>query len=199
MRRTIFKSGGWRAFPWAGAVAGLALLSACGADISQAFVHRSGVPSAFSHGAGGRDMRTVILGNPFAMPKDEADEAVIDSIQGMNNGPVTHFTTRPSADALAPYRIVILFEPPKTLVYRHLCGDAAALESEARDGRLRVSIAFCVNDSLYAHVDSSIPRADSPHDPAFRKMMGRATFLLIPPVDPTTAGDDACEAPTICP
>ena len=182
--------------PRAGAVAGLALLSACGADISQAFVHRSGVPSAFSHGAGGRDMRTVILGNPFALPKDEA---VIDSIQGMNNGPVTHFTTRPSADARAPYRIVILFEPPKTLVYRHLCGDAAALQSAARDGRLRVSIAFCVNDSLYAHVDSSIPSTDSPHDPAFRKMMARATFLLIPSVDPTTAGDDACEAPAICP
>ena len=30
-------------------------------------------------------------------------------------------------------------------------------------------------------------------------MMARATFLLIPWSDPTTAGDDAREAPTICP
>lgn len=166
-----------------GAVAVLALVSACGAELSQSFVHRSGVPSAFSYGAGGRDIRTVFLGNPFAMPAAVTDEAVIDSIQGINNGPVTNFMTRPSGNACAAHRIVILFDLPKALVYRHLCGDAAALESVARDGRLRVSIAFCVNDSLDAHVDSSIPRADSLHDPAFRKMMPWATFLLIPWTD----------------
>ncbi|MDP6805207.1 MAG: hypothetical protein QF902_07720 [Rhodospirillales bacterium] len=199
MQQTTLKARGWRAFFRTGAVAGLALLSACGAELSQSFVHRSGVPSAFNYGAGGRDLRTVVLGNPFAMPKVVIDEAVIDSIQGMNNGPVTHFTIAPSNDARAPYRVVILFDPPKTLAWRDLCGNAAALESVARDARLRVSIAFCVNEPLYAHVDSSIPSADSPDDPAFRKMMGRATFLLIPPRDPTTAGDDACEAPTVCP
>ena len=197
MRQTTLKARGWRAFLWAGAVTGLALVSACGAELSQSFVHRSGVPSAFSYGAGGRDILTVILGNPFAMPKAETDEAVIDSIQGMNSGPATHFTTRQSENARAPYRIVILFDPPKTLVWRDLCGEAAALASEARDGRLHASIAFCVNESLYAHVDSSIPSTGSPDDPAFRKMMGRAAYLLIPPWDPMR--HDACEAPVICP
>ncbi|MSO54869.1 MAG: hypothetical protein EXQ90_07100 [Rhodospirillales bacterium] len=111
-------------------------------------------------------------------------------MQGQNAPPPTHFTTTPAVSARTNYRVVMLFNPPLSQTSSALCGDTSRLVSTPRgDGRLRMLTAFCVSDNLMSDVTSSVPNVTTPHDQAFRAMVGRATFALIPLNDPYDSRD----------
>ena len=180
------------------ALALLALaLSACSATVGNLIpqYYRPGIQSSFAYGGGGRDMTVIVHGNPFSLPKAEVDQIVVDAMQGQNAPPPTHFTTTPSANARPNYRVVTLFNPPLSQSSSALCGDPSRLVSTPRgDGRLRLLTAFCVSENLMSDVASNLPSVTSPRDPAFRSMIARATFALIPLNDPYDSGD-RCRLP----
>ena len=170
---------------WRGlALGGLAFLGACGAVISQAHHHGTNVPSRFQHASAGRDLTTVIVGNPFSVPKQTLERIVTDAMQEHYFGAVTHFTTTPGANARRKFRIVMMFDPPVGMAGDALCGKVADLPPARADGRLRLLTAFCAGDYLESEVAASIPRVGAPDAPKFNGLIGAAMRDLLPDRDP---------------
>ena len=165
-----------------------ALLAGCGAPTTMSRVYGAGVPSLFTYAAGGRDMRTVVVGNPFSAPRTEVEKAITDAMQGNHYGPPTRFTTEPSANARAGYRIVIMFDPPRTLPNRVVCGGTEGLRADPDGERLRLLTAFCTQDTLRSQVVATMAPVASPHAPAFRDLIAASMWDLIPAIDPATRG-----------
>lgn len=169
-------------------MAGILVLNGCAGAVrstsSQDVLFRSGVLSTFAYAAADGEMNTVIIGNPFDMPKDALDRVVTDAMQGNHYGPRTTFTTTPSPDARPQFRIVMMFDRPRGLDRQQLCGPRENLTPEPRgDDRLRLATAFCARNQLLSWVDSSIARPVSADDAAFRRMIANGTFNLIPSRD----------------
>jgi hypothetical protein len=166
------------------AMVGVLVLNACASAVlstsSQDISLRSGVLGTFAYAAAEGEMNTVVIGNPFDIPKDELERVITGTMQGNHYGPRTTFTTTPSPDARADYRIVMMFDRPRAMNRQQLCGPKAQLEPEPRGDRLRLATAFCARNQLLSWVDSSIATPASPDDPAFRKMIANAIFNLIP-------------------
>ena len=172
-------------------VAATALLGACSLPISQGHVYQTGVPNTFAYAAGGRDLTTIVVGNPFKQPKAEVDKAVTDAMQGHNQGPTTHFTTTPSDSARAGYRGVVFFNPPINL--NSACDPISALSTgagAATDGRLTTTFAFCSKETLLSEVNGSIPATADPQDTNFRQLLAQMTRTLEPNEDPFTKSDN---------
>lgn len=159
---------------------------------SQDLYFRSGVLSTFAYAAAPGEMRTVVIGNPFTIPKAELDRIVTAAMDGNHFGPPTTFTTEPSDQARASYRIVMLFDPPRAMDRQQVCAPAAQLEprrdasqagTQGPDPELRLLTGFCAQNQLLSWVTSSMNRPASPDDPAFRNMIANATFTLIPSRD----------------
>ena len=165
-----------------------ALLAGCGAPTTMSRVHTAGVPSLFAYAAGDRDMQTVIVGNPFSVPKAEVEKAITDAMQGNHYGPPTRFTTEPSPNARAGYRIVIMFDPPRTLHNRVVCGKTEGLPADPDGERLRLLTAFCTQDTLRSEVMATMVPAASPHAPELRDLVAASMWQLIPAIDPATRG-----------
>ena len=161
-------------------------LAACTADISSHNIWAPGVPGYFAYAAAAGEVNTVVIGNPFGVPKETVDRAVTDAMQGTHHGPRTRFTTQPSDAARHNLRIVVMFDPPHTLDTGRLCGDPATLEPQAAGDRLKMLTAFCVGDELLSDVRTILPAPASPHDPAFRHVVASAMWRLIPVDDPLT-------------
>ena len=90
-------------------------LAACSADISSHNIWAPGVPGYFAYAAAAGEVSTIVIGNPFGVPKETLDRAVTDAMQGRHHGPRTRFTTQPSDAARSHLRIVVMFDPPHTL------------------------------------------------------------------------------------
>lgn len=177
-------------------VAVTAILTACSAPILQGYIHATGVPSTFAYAAGGRDLQTNVIGNPFSRPKADVDLAITDAMQGKNQGPTTHFTTTPSANARTDHRVVVILNPPINLSSEAACGPASSIESgPSADGRLRAKFAFCTKQNILSEVNGSVPATDDPRDPDFRLLLALMTRMLVPDIDPDTKSDDRCIPP----
>jgi hypothetical protein len=165
-------------------MASVLILNACADAVrstsSQDISLRSGILSTFAYAAANGETNTVIVGNPFDIPKDALERVITEAMQGNHYGPRTTFTTTPSPEARADYRVVMMFDRPRAMNRQQLCGPRAELEPEPRGDRLRLATAFCARNQLLSWVDSSIPAPASPDDPAFRKMIANAIFNLIP-------------------
>jgi hypothetical protein len=155
---------------------------------SQDVLFRTGVLSTFAYAAADGEMNTVVIGNPFDMPKSALDRIVTDAMQGNHYGPPTTFTTMPSPDARPHYRIVMMFDRPPAMPRQQLCGPREALTPEPRGDRLHLATAFCARNQLLSWVDSSIPTPVSADDAALRSMIANATFTLIPSRDHDPSG-----------
>ncbi len=165
-------------------------LAACAAEISSHNIWVPGVPSYFAYAAAAGEFNTVVVGNPFDVPKEALDQAVTDAMQGNHHGPRTRFTTQPSEAAWRKFRVVVMFDPPDTLDSGRLCGDPAALEPEETGERLRMLTTFCAGDELLSEVSFSLPAPVSPQDPTFRHVVAATMWRLIPVTDPFTRDSD---------
>ena len=164
----------------------VAALSACGAEILMGDVWRSGAPSEFAAAAGGRDMTTLIIGNPFDQAKDAVNIAITDAMLGHNYGPPTHFTTRPGPSAAKNYSITILFNPPPAIGPNALCGDTAGISAEETGTRLRLIAVFCSHGEPMSFAYGSTVAARSVMDPVVSSLMAKVTREIVPAVDPIT-------------
>ena len=169
------------------AMASVLVLNACADAVrstsSQDVSLRTGVLSTFAYAAVTGEMNTVVIGNPFDIPKDALERVITETMQGNHYGPRTTFTTTPSVDARSDYRVVMMFDRPRGMNRQQLCAPKAQLEPEPRGDRLRLATAFCARNQLLSWVDSSIRAPASPDDPAFRKLIANAIFNLIPSRD----------------
>lgn len=167
------------------------LLGACVLETLSGHIYRVGAVHEFAYAAGGRDFKTIIIGNPFSQPKDQVDAAVTGAMQGNHPGPRTHFTTQPNDTAAPGYRITIMFNPPTAVDADDLCGDVSGLSAESASARLRMLAAFCSHGDVMSYVYASNATAVSPSHPTVRRMVANVMYELIPAIDPHMNDNDA--------
>jgi len=136
----------------------------------------------FGYAAGGRDLRVVIVGNPFGGDQAAFERAVTDAMQGRNHGQETNFTTSPGPSARAEYRAVMVFNPSNNLVGGTVCQrDPTSLPTAAGEGTAVALVAvFCLSEQSLTQVRGDIDAAVGPDDPNFAELVGQSTQALFP-------------------
>ncbi len=159
------------------------VLPACGGDVISGAIHRAGASDHFA-ASGGRDLKTVIIGNPFKQSKEQADAAIVAAMQGHHPGPRTRFTTTPGPSAIGVYRITIMFDPPRTADAADLCSGQAGAATAAAQG-FRLLAAFCADEWPLTSVDALVgSRFESADHPAVHRLIAEVMRELIPAEDP---------------
>jgi hypothetical protein len=141
--------------------------------------------NSFMYAASGRDMEVVVAGNPFTMSKNEVDRVVVDSMQGQNNGPLTHFTLSPGQDSKLGYRIVVALNPPASFPAADACtSNPGTIPTTPTGGRLRALMAFCAKDSILSEATGSVVPVARPTDGDFGPLMAALIRDLVPAREP---------------
>lgn len=163
----------------------LALAAGCAptaVTLTQHEVDTAYDPGQFAYAGAGRDLRTVVVGNPFGGDAAAFEAAVTDAMQGQHWGQSTHFTTTPDANARTAYRVVMLFDPPASLNATRLCrGDAKSLPTARTDDGITLFGAFCRGEKDLTSIKGRVTGASDARSPEFRDLVGRVTRGLFPP------------------
>lgn len=171
------------------ALAFLALLGGCTNTVTQAYLYRSGIQGTFAYAAGDRDMAVVVVGNPFSIGKAELDRFIVDSMQGRNRPPATHFTTAPGASARPGYSIVVLLNPPMFFNSQDACRSTAGIPTAPSGGRLQARMIFCAKDLILTEVTGNLPAMARPTEGGFAAMIGAMTRDIVPEREPNSDND----------
>ena len=151
-------------------------------------------PTEYGYGAARRDLWTQVRGDPFAMGDEAFQAALIDILAHHPPKPQpTHFTTDPEESADTDYRVVFLFDPPRSYVSNQLC--RLPLELPEGDGGARplhAAAAFCRNEGVLTAVRGGLDLAAGPDDPAFDALIGQMVDELFPNFNPNQDDDDRC-------
>ncbi len=173
----------------AAAVLGAAL-TACtaGGIIVQPPTIGSYDPEMLGYAASRGALLTQVVGNPFGLPQQEVEAAVVDSMVGIRFGPRVKFSTRVSAAQASPYRVVVLLNPAPGAQVGRLCSDFTQPTAAVSD-KLRAMAAFCSDDTVVTSVTGLVFGVRGPKDPAFRGLIRGMVGELFPRRDPDLDSD----------
>ena len=168
-----------------GVLGSVVLLSGCAAGVGDlqtvSKADRRLAPTFFQSAAATGETRTEIVGNPFQVPKETLDQIVLDAMQRASVSPQTRFTTQPAGNVPKGLRIAVVLDPPTSFNADAYCRDGADVTaSDSGQGRLRSHTVFCAGERSVSEVYATITRPASPDTPAFRSMIRKSVFLLIP-------------------
>jgi len=134
-----------------------------------------------SYIAAGRDLKTEVLGNPFAVDQTAFADTVADHLQGVNPGPEINFTTRPAPTAREPYFVRLVFNGPSGSGGTALCASAPEIApAVSPTGDVRVLGAFCRGDQPMTYVSAHNGGITDMNDPKFRSLVRQVGVLLFP-------------------
>lgn len=159
-------------------------IAACSSDVrlTQQEISPSYKSGEFAYAGADRDMKVVVVGNPFGGDQETFGRTVTGYMQGNHWGPRTNFTTAPGASARNSYRVVMLFDPPKTLVGMRLCRvEGSALPTVRTGDEIILFAAFCRGNESMTEIKGRIAGATGPEDPVFGYLIGQVTNALFPP------------------
>ena len=165
------------------------LLTACAdtAVLDNSYVSDAYNPYLLSYAAKRGGMMTEIVGNPFAVNKEEVDRSVTDTFRDHHFGPELDFIATPSdvatGDEREAFRVVVLFNPAINANPARLCETPARPQEPAPD-RVAVLAAFCSTDTRVTSATGSVTGVTSPDDPAFKRLMRQLALELFPPRSP---------------
>lgn len=165
-------------------VTGLLALSAPAAQaavITHEEVHIQYTWEEFFGAADGKEFQVQIRGNPFVMPGEAFQQAVLARLQKRSVGPRTIWTVRPDREA-APdqYRLVLVFGAANQLGTT-LCSELPSLNPTPAKvaGGVQVAAAYCRGldpmTEAYARTD-----ATSAEDRSFDQMFSELMPTLFP-------------------
>jgi hypothetical protein len=145
-------------------------------------------PTEFWTQSGGRDLRTEIYGNPFAMDQDAFVAVVTEAMKGAHFGPQTNFVPVPGENASdSSYRVRMVFNGAysngSALCDQAPTADPAASPAPAK-GEIRLLAAYCGSGDRLSAVNAGIEGVSGPDDPNFRTFIRNVTMALFPPVNP---------------
>lgn len=177
------------------AIAGLATLAACsqfGVTVSRVDYANQYEPLEISAAGGGdRQLKVVVLGNPFDVPQNELDNAVINSMQGRTFGVPVNFAAEPTnTDPSRNYRVVVAFNPDGVRDPGQLCKVGTDLKSTASPGGvLTLMGAFCSTDSYLSHAMARSSDVDGVNSDTFDGLVAQLTLSLFPDENPNRQVD----------
>lgn len=147
-------------------------------------------PTQYNFAAGGRDLETVIEGNPFDIEKERFDEAVTTALNRFP--PViqpTNFTTTPGENAREGYRAVFRFDVPVAVNSLAMCDRPRDVPVVDTGDTLRVAGAFCRGGRTLSAATGQLDGVEGIDDPRFEALLARVVDALFPLLDPTRDDD----------
>lgn len=171
-------------------LAGLTALSACaqlGVTVSRVdYAHQYEPLEASAAGGGERQMKVVVMGNPFEIPQTELERGVVKSMQGRTFGVPVNFATNPTnTDPDRDFRVVVAFNPEGIRDPGKLCTADGNLTSAATEkGLLIVMGAFCSTDSHLSHAMARAYDVDGINSRTFDSLVAQLTLSLFPDENP---------------
>ena len=166
---------------------GLAALAGCA---GQSTIYNSGISSAYrpylyGYAAGGRDLRTVVLGNPFGLDQQQMEERLLAKF---NARPTllqrTHFTTDPGPSARPEFKVVLLFNRAIVLP-NQVCRAPDQVPVADLGPTMRLTATFCQFGGYLSTVTGELENVSDIDDPRFERLVEQIVPLLFPPIDPT--------------
>ncbi|MEZ5647667.1 MAG: hypothetical protein R3E60_01655 [Alphaproteobacteria bacterium] len=138
-------------------------------------------------GAGGRDIWTIILGNPFSVPQAIVNAIIVESMHGSHFGPDVDFTTMPAPGDRRYMRVVILING-STSSADDVCEyyPQRPLGPGYHD-HIKVMMVFCNNEIPLSSVIGKVD-VQNPDDKEFRSFIRQMTVALFPPRNPRQEG-----------
>lgn len=136
----------------------------------------------FRYAVEGGELRVVVVGNPFGGDQAAFERAVTDAMRGRHWGPPVRFTTDPGPGAREAYRVVMVFNPPTTLIGERVCrGNPEEISPKAPEADETALFAvFCLSDGFLTQVQGTVRGATGFDDRSFRELVGQATQALFP-------------------
>lgn len=131
--------------------------------------------------ADGRDLRTVVQGNPFGTPGFE--QGVAERMTATYVGPRTRFTTTPGPTARRDYFVSVVFNAQPEVNPLALCDQKPRPTAPAKRP-IVVRAAFCVLGSAASRVSGYLDQATGPDDPNFIDLIRHVTIQLFPYTSP---------------
>lgn len=142
-------------------------------------------PNQVNYATSTGEVRTVIIGNPFAMSKAAFDESVTTHMEGR---PLwsshARYTTQPSPEAQTAYHVAMAFNPPANYDGNDVCASRESAANPTIGGKLRVVAAFCSTDEKLSDTLVYSGGVSGPTDPIFVDMIHQVMIDLFPQRDP---------------
>lgn len=157
------------------------VLAACGAVGTFGTVQRySPLGTALNYAAGGRDLHTLVVGNPFDGDQAAFARRVAATLTARNTRQPMNFTTEPGASARTQYRLVLIFNEAPRLIDFDLCGDLSSLRTGPMEsGKLTVHAAFCNGTFAVRGIRGRLGGATGPDDPRLEQFLAQTAWLLL--------------------
>lgn len=148
-------------------------------------------PAEVAYAASDRDLRVVVIGNPFGLDPQRFARIVTDNMRHHISGVRTNFTTTPDKTARPDYRVVLAFNPAETFLNSRLCA-GQPIRTAPPGGPITVQGAFCRGGGALSSARGWLDRPMGPEDPDFRSLISDMTFALFPPyrADSGCSGND---------
>jgi len=168
------------------AMAGAAALAGCA---GQSTIYNSTISSAYrpylyGYGAGGRDLTTIVQGNPFDLDQPQMEERLLAKF---NARPTllqrTHFTTTPGPSARPEFKAVLMFNRAIVLP-NQVCRAPDQVPVADLGSTMRLTATFCRGGYL-STVTGELENVTDIDDPRLDRLVGQIVPLLFPPIDPT--------------
>jgi len=169
------------------AVATCLMLTACAgaggyAYAPQVRTYPAYEPSDLAYAAGGGEMRTEIVGNPFGGVQGDFDAAVTSAMYGAHFGPAVTFSTAPGPQARQIHTLRLIFNGATAASGYSICdGDLANVPPRQVTGNVQVLAAFCRGTKPLSYVSARTSGIGAADDPAFTTFMRQVAVLLFPP------------------
>ncbi len=142
------------------------------------------------------ELRTIIVGDPFDMPKNDFDKVVLASLERQNFGPPLNLSTDPERQDARKRQVVIAFNLTHIKQADSLCSGSAETAKPANTGgRLTVTGVYCAGKLAVTGVHSAgghyltqaTARSDGvpgPDSEQFRRLMTQLAIALFPAENP---------------
>jgi len=136
---------------------------------------------------GGNELRTVIVGEPFDMPTEAFERAVLASMEGQNFGPRLSLSTNPSQEDSRKRQVVIAFNLQDVKQINGLCTNPAAAAATAPGtSPLTVTGVYCAggNSSYLTQAMAKSGNVANIDSPQFHALMSQLAIALFPDENP---------------
>lgn len=133
---------------------------------------------------------TDVSGNPFGIDRTQFESLVRNAMRNqVALATKANFVAAPDGATVAPYRVVVAFNPPAHISNHDLCEQRGKTPSASGNGRVEVRMAFCFGDSLKSGSAAWVNGLASANDPRFGQLVRAATRAMIPLHDSEEAGE----------
>ena len=184
------------------AVAALTL-AACagGVSVSRNDVTQSYLPEElYVVATGANELRTVIVGDPFGVPAETFQSAVLASLEGRNFGPRLNLSTEPKTEDRRKRQVVLTFNPTNISRADELCaGSAETAKIADTGGSLTVTGIYCAGGHYLTQATARSSGVSGTDTQQFRNLMTQLAIALFPDENPhrRTDGPEPSQLPSL--